>query len=192
MNFFFKVNNMKYWHPHLPLGQHISVSTLVWVYKNERQQFFLHRYSIKCTVWIKFFDKFVRVLMTVSTVFCQTNFRVNCGNRNRRTSDWWCGLHIRENILSKRRWCGNIGRNVHLWTLRWWCSEIFIKRCTLYMHMMSMEFEKIHPWLENSNSNKTANVSMRKVNPNSDSPPCNGYGELGNYVTRYCHHIHWW
>jgi hypothetical protein len=29
MNFFFKVNNMKYWHPHLPFGQHISVSTLV-------------------------------------------------------------------------------------------------------------------------------------------------------------------
>jgi hypothetical protein len=27
--FFFKVNNMKYWHPHLPFGQHISVSTLV-------------------------------------------------------------------------------------------------------------------------------------------------------------------
>ena len=24
----FKVNNMKYWHPHLPFGQHISVSTL--------------------------------------------------------------------------------------------------------------------------------------------------------------------
>ena len=31
--FFFKVNNMKYWHPHLPLGQHISVSTLVSVAK---------------------------------------------------------------------------------------------------------------------------------------------------------------
>jgi hypothetical protein len=29
---FFKVNNMKYWHPHLPFGQHMSVSTLV-VYK---------------------------------------------------------------------------------------------------------------------------------------------------------------
>ena len=28
MIFFFKVNNMKYWHPHLPFGQHISVSTL--------------------------------------------------------------------------------------------------------------------------------------------------------------------
>jgi hypothetical protein len=27
--FVFKVNNMKYWHPHLPFGQHISVSTLV-------------------------------------------------------------------------------------------------------------------------------------------------------------------
>jgi hypothetical protein len=27
--YFFKVNNMKYWHPHLPFGQHISVSTLV-------------------------------------------------------------------------------------------------------------------------------------------------------------------
>ena len=25
----FKVNNMKYWHPHLPFGQHISVSTLI-------------------------------------------------------------------------------------------------------------------------------------------------------------------
>ncbi len=28
MIFFFKLNNMKYWHPHLPFGQHISVSTL--------------------------------------------------------------------------------------------------------------------------------------------------------------------
>jgi hypothetical protein len=27
--FFFKVNNMKYLHPHLPFVQHISVSTLV-------------------------------------------------------------------------------------------------------------------------------------------------------------------
>ena len=27
--FFFKVNNMKYWHPHFPFGQHISVYTLV-------------------------------------------------------------------------------------------------------------------------------------------------------------------
>jgi hypothetical protein len=27
--FFFRVNNMKYWHPHLPLGQYISVSPLV-------------------------------------------------------------------------------------------------------------------------------------------------------------------
>jgi hypothetical protein len=27
--FFYKVNNMKYWHSHLPFGQHISVSTLV-------------------------------------------------------------------------------------------------------------------------------------------------------------------
>jgi hypothetical protein len=27
---FNKVNNMKYWHPHLPFGQHISVSTLVY------------------------------------------------------------------------------------------------------------------------------------------------------------------
>ena len=27
--FFLKVNNMKYWHPHLPFGQYISVSTLV-------------------------------------------------------------------------------------------------------------------------------------------------------------------
>jgi hypothetical protein len=31
---FFKVNNMKYWHPHLPFGQHISVSTLV-ILKNK-------------------------------------------------------------------------------------------------------------------------------------------------------------
>jgi hypothetical protein len=162
--------------------------------------------------------------MTVSTVFCQTNFIVNCGNRNRRDNKiielkltlFYNQIQLQTfhpsvlatnfssivlfsvgdkrciYVLSKRRWCGNIGRNVHLWTLRWWCSEIFTKRCTLYMHMMSMEFEKIHPWLENSNSNKTANVSMRKVNPNSDSPPCNGYGELGNYVTRYCHHIQWW
>ena len=29
MNFFFKVNNIKYWHTHLLFGQHISVSTLV-------------------------------------------------------------------------------------------------------------------------------------------------------------------
>jgi hypothetical protein len=29
--FFFKVNNMKYWHPHLPFGQHISVSTLYYI-----------------------------------------------------------------------------------------------------------------------------------------------------------------
>jgi hypothetical protein len=28
-----KVNNMKYWHPHLPFGQHISVSTLVYLKK---------------------------------------------------------------------------------------------------------------------------------------------------------------
>jgi hypothetical protein len=27
--FLVKVNNMEYWHPHLPFGQHISVSTLV-------------------------------------------------------------------------------------------------------------------------------------------------------------------
>jgi hypothetical protein len=27
--FFYKVNNMKYWHSHLPFGQHISVFTLV-------------------------------------------------------------------------------------------------------------------------------------------------------------------
>jgi hypothetical protein len=27
---------MKYWHPHLPFGQHISVSTLVNVYKNQQ------------------------------------------------------------------------------------------------------------------------------------------------------------
>ena len=26
---------MKYWHPHLPFGQHISVSTLVSIWKNE-------------------------------------------------------------------------------------------------------------------------------------------------------------
>ena len=32
--FFFKVNSMKYWHPHLPFfGQHISVSTLVKINK---------------------------------------------------------------------------------------------------------------------------------------------------------------
>jgi hypothetical protein len=33
MNFFFKVNNMKYWHPHLPFGQPISVPTLVYLKK---------------------------------------------------------------------------------------------------------------------------------------------------------------
>jgi hypothetical protein len=32
--FFLKVNNMKYWHPHLAFGQHISVSTLV-LYKKK-------------------------------------------------------------------------------------------------------------------------------------------------------------
>jgi hypothetical protein len=32
-HFFFKLIhcNMKYWHPYLPFGQHISVSTLVWL-----------------------------------------------------------------------------------------------------------------------------------------------------------------
>ena len=35
MIFFFKVNNMKYWHPQLPFGQHISVFTLV-LYKNNQ------------------------------------------------------------------------------------------------------------------------------------------------------------
>ena len=34
MNFFFKVNNMKYWHPHLPFEQHISVFTLVIIIRN--------------------------------------------------------------------------------------------------------------------------------------------------------------
>jgi hypothetical protein len=33
LNLLFKVNNMKYWHPHLPFGQHSSVSTLVIIIK---------------------------------------------------------------------------------------------------------------------------------------------------------------
>ena len=46
MIFFFKVNNMKYWHPHLPFGQHIYVFTLVIYIKKFYQIYKYNTYAI--------------------------------------------------------------------------------------------------------------------------------------------------
>ena len=48
MNFLFlKVNNMKYKRPHLPFGQHISVSTLVLLKKFKQRLSTIPRISAK-------------------------------------------------------------------------------------------------------------------------------------------------
>jgi hypothetical protein len=45
---------MKYWHPHLPFGQHISVSTLVYltIKKNERNIIIIIDWIIKGSAFL--------------------------------------------------------------------------------------------------------------------------------------------
>ena len=54
--FFFKVNNMKYWHPHLPFGQHISVSTLVVNTKNGHQKHTEHMLRALAYDWTVIYE----------------------------------------------------------------------------------------------------------------------------------------
>ena len=66
----FKVNNMKYWHPNLPFGQHISVSTLVAKEKKIRKS--------KGTTKNRKFQCVYFVNELISKIIWRTNFLVGC------------------------------------------------------------------------------------------------------------------
>jgi hypothetical protein len=84
---FFKVSNLKYWHPYLPFGQHISVSTLVVKEKKIRKSkgttknrkfrcVYIVNELISQIIWRTNFSCWLLVLFSVLFVNCGDNIRV--------------------------------------------------------------------------------------------------------------------
>ena len=82
--FFFKVNNMKYWHQHLPFGQHISVSTLVKEKKIRKSKGTTKNRKFRCVVYMSneliseiiCLSFWLLVLFSVLFVNCGDNVKV--------------------------------------------------------------------------------------------------------------------